>query len=84
MEKNMNILPDINKYILIYEGKYLNEKSSGKGEEYKYGKLIFERKYLNGKRYGTWIEYELNGYSKFEGNYAYGIKMEKERICNLW
>jgi hypothetical protein len=75
--KEYEYIPEINKYLLIYKGKYLNKKRNGEGKEYKYGQLIFEGKYLNGKRYGNGIEYDLNGHKKFEGEYLYGIKNGK-------
>ena len=37
--------------ILLYKGKYLNDKKNGKGKEYdEDGQLIFSGEYLNGER----------------------------------
>ena len=58
---------------IIFEGKYLNMKRNGKGEEYEKNELgsilKFKGNYLNGKRNGKGEEYYNNGKLKFEGKY---------------
>ena len=57
--------------ILIFEGRYLNGKRSGKGKEYFCnGKIKYEGEYLNGKKHGNGLEYEkLNGRLLYAGEY---------------
>ena len=59
--------------ILIFEGRYLNDKRNGKGEEYDFnGRRIFKGEFLNGKRNGNGKEYFYNNQVKFEGEYLKG------------
>jgi len=62
--------------LLLYEGKYLNDKRNGKGIEYdKNGKILFLGEYKNGKRWNGKIKglieqvfFEID----FEGKYING------------
>ena len=61
--------------VLLFRGKYLNEKKNGKGKEYnEYGELIYEGEYKNGKRNGKGKEYDGEGNLIFEGEYLNGKK----------
>ena len=58
MEKNEFLL---DKYKLIFEGKYLKGKRNGKGNEYyENGRTKFEGEYLNGVKYNG-IRYDEKG-----------------------
>ena len=65
--------------IILFEGKYENNKKNGKGKEYKEYKgevkLIFEGEYLDGKKWeGKYFEYdEDSGKLIFECKYLKGI-----------
>jgi len=55
------------KYILIFEGKYLNNNKKGREYDDK-GRLLFVGEYLNGKYYNRKIKnYDENGDVIFEG-----------------
>ena len=50
-EDNSEICNEKIKYIIKYEGEYLNGKRNGKGKEFDInGKLIYDGKYLNGEK----------------------------------
>ena len=60
--------------LILFEGKYLNSKKNGEGNEYKDGKLIFEGEYLNGKKDKKGKEYNNDGELIFEGEYKNGLR----------
>ena len=69
---------DLKTNYLLFEGKYLKEKKSGKCKEYNInGRLIFEGEYLNGIKNGKCKEFDDFGRLKFEGEYLNGIKNGK-------
>ena len=63
--------------ILIFEGKYLNNKKNGIGKEYEEYKLKFKGNYVNGKRNGKGKEYYDNGEIMYSGEYLNGRRHGK-------
>ena len=63
---------------LIFEGEFKNGKKNGKAKEFDThdGQVSFEGTYLNGKRNGKGKEYGSYQFSKFEGEFLNGYKIE--------
>ena len=69
---------DLKTNYLLFEGKYLKEKKSGKCKEYNInGRIIFEGEYLNGIKNGKCKEFDDFGRLKCEGEYLNGNKNGK-------
>ena len=67
----------LNTKILLFEGKYINNKRNGIGDEYyESGEIKFKGNYLNGKRNGEGKKYYENGKIKFDGEYLNGKKLK--------
>jgi len=69
--------------ILLYKGKYLNDKKNGKGKEYdEDGQLIFSGEYLNGERIGKGKEYDGKGQLIYDGEFLNGERNGKGKEYN--
>lgn len=63
-----------NKYVLLSQGKYMNNLLNGNGKIYRNGVLLKEGYFKNNVLNGQGISYYLNGNKEYQGNFYRGYR----------